>query len=104
MFLGIGHQRALEETARLRKLIDTSSFVQVSHALKIQAHRIGMRSVLGAARLGSDQLRVQLTCKPRDNFVLHIEQVGDGLVEALGPEMCAPLRVDKLHVNAKSVA
>jgi len=49
---------------------------------------------LGAQRVG----------EPRYDFVLHIEQVCDGLVEALGPQVVAGLRVNQLHVNPKPVA
>jgi hypothetical protein len=56
-----------------------------------------------APGLGGDQLRPQLIGKPRDDFVLHIEEVGHGLIEALGPEMSPALRVDKLHVDAQPI-
>ena len=48
-----------------------------------------MRCLLGAARLGGDQLPPQLIGKPRDDLVLHVEEVGHGLIETLGPEMRA---------------
>jgi hypothetical protein len=63
-----------------------------------------VRCPLGAPRFGCDQLRTQLIGKARDNFILHVEQVGDWLVEALGPEMRTRLRVDKLDVNAQPIA
>jgi hypothetical protein len=39
-------------------------------------------------------LGIQCIGKPCYDFVLHIEQVGDGLVEALGPEVIAGFGVD----------
>ena len=36
--------------------------------------------------------------------VLHVEKVGNGLVEALGPQMRAGFRVDELDVDAQPVA
>ena len=36
----------------------------------------------------------------RNDLVLHLEEVGDGLVEAFGPEVRSALRFDELHVDA----
>jgi hypothetical protein len=58
--------------------------VQVSHALEIQVHRVGMRCPLRAPRFCGDQLRPQLAGKARDDFVLHVEEIGHGF-------RCAPL-------------
>src|SRR5262249_62203469 len=41
---------------------------------------------------------------PRYDFVLHIEEVGNGLVETLGPQMISSLDVDQLHIHPKAVA
>ena len=41
---------------------------------------------------------------PRDDFVLYVEEIGQGLVEPLGPEMIAGFGVDQLHVDAHAVA
>ena len=46
-------------------------------------------------RLGLDELGVQCVGKPRYDFVLHVEQVGDGLVETIGPEVVAGFGVDQ---------
>ncbi len=43
-------------------------------------------------------------CHPRDDFVLHVEEIGQGLIEPLGPEMTARLGVDELHVDAHAVS
>ena len=42
--------------------------------------------------------------KPRNDLVLHVEEIGQGLVEALGPEMIAGLGIDELDVDAHAVA
>ena len=55
-------------------------------------------------RFGLDQLCAQLTGEARDNLVLHVEEIGHGLVEALGPKMIAGLGVDELHVHAHPIA
>ena len=49
-----------------------------------------MRRAFRAPRLGGDQLRVELAGEARDDFVLHVEQVGHRLVEPLGPQ-CLPV-------------
>lgn len=51
------------------------------------------------ARLREDQRRVQLSCEPHDNFVLHFEEISDGPVELVGPQMSAGLRIDELNVD-----
>ena len=45
-----------------------------------------------------------MICKARDDLVLHVEEVGYGLVEALGPEMIASLGVDELDIDPHAVA
>ena len=40
----------------------------------------------------------------RDDLVLHVEEIGQRLVEPLGPEMIAGLGVDELHVDAHAIA
>ena len=40
----------------------------------------------------------------RDDFVLHVEEIGQGLIEPLGPEMIARFGVDELHVDAHAVS
>ncbi len=62
-----------------------------------------MRCPFSTACFGGDQLRAQLIGKPRDDFVLHVEKIGDRLVETFGPEMRAALRIDKLDVNAQPI-
>jgi hypothetical protein len=44
-----------------------------------------------------------LISEVRNDLVLHLEQVGHGIVEALGPEVRAGLRVDELDVDAQPI-
>jgi hypothetical protein len=44
-----------------------------------------------------------LISEVRDDLVLHLEQVGHGLVEALGPEMRAGLGIYELDVDAQPI-
>ena len=57
-----------------------------------------------ASRLGGDELGVQRVCQARDDFVLHVEEIGQRLVEPLGPEMTAGFSVDELHIDAHAVS
>ena len=54
--------------------------------------------------LSHDELGIQRVGEPRYDFVLHIEQIGDGFVETFGPQMIAGFGIDKLHVHPKPVA
>jgi len=101
---GIKRQRAVEQVARLGQKLGRVTLVRPSHALKIEVHRIGICRPLGTPRLGGDQLRPQLIGEPRDNLVLHVEEIGERLVEPLGPDMVAALCVDELHVDTQPVA
>jgi hypothetical protein len=47
-----------------------------------------------STRLNGDQLRLQLVGEPRDDLVLHVEEVGHGLIESFSPEMLASLAVN----------
>src|SRR5689334_8270510 len=51
------------------------------------------------AGLGGDQFRSELARKARTDFILHVEDISDRLVESFGPEMIAGLGVDKLDVD-----
>src|SRR5215469_4947174 len=59
--------------------------------------------MLRSPRFDRNQLRVQRIGEPRYNFVLHIEEVGDRLVEALGPQVISSLGGDQLHIHPKPV-
>ena len=56
----------------------------------------------GTARLGGDQCRVKLAREVRDYFVLHVEDVGERLIEPFGPQVRATLGVDELDVDPHS--
>jgi hypothetical protein len=48
--------------------------------------------------------KLQRPSQPRDDFVLHVEEIGQGLVEPLGPEMIARFGVDELHVDTHATS
>src|SRR5437660_6534051 len=73
-------------------------------ARKYRSIESGSGDPLGAPRLRLDQLRAQLAGEPSNNVVLHLEQIGQFLVETLGPEMRAGVAIDQLYVNAHAVA
>ena len=89
--------------ARLREAIRGKPPVVRAHSLKIEVHRVRARGPLGAPRLGDDELRVKGVGEAGDDLVLHVEQVGDRLVEPLRPEMIAALGVDELDVHPDAV-
>ena len=101
--VGIGGQRAIEKAARLRHIVRGQTLIEPSQTLKIEVHRVGGRGLFRASRLGGDELGIQRARQARDDFVLHVEEIGEGLVEPLGPQMIAGLGVDKLHVDAHAV-
>ena len=47
-----------------------------------------------------ERVHAQAVSDARNDLVLHLEEVGDGLVEAFGPEVRSALRFDELHVDA----
>ena len=102
--VGIGGERAIEKAARLRTMVWGHTLIEPSQTLKIQVHRVGVRRLFRASRLGGDELGVQSARQPRDDFVLHVEEIGQRLVEPLGPEMIAGFGVDELHVDAHAVS
>ena len=101
---GIGGERAIEKAARLRDIVRGQTLIEPSQALKIEVHRVGVRGLFRASRLGGDELGVQRACQARDDFVLHVEEIGEGLIEPLGPEMIARFGVDELDIDAHAVS
>ena len=63
-----------------------------------------MRCPFRAPRFGGDQFCAQFIGEPRDDLVLHVEEIGDGLVEALGPKMIAGLGIDELDIDPQAIA
>jgi hypothetical protein len=61
--------------------------VEAGHALKIEVHRVGIRHLFQASRLGGDELGVQRACQARDDFILHVEEIGQRLIEPLGSKV-----------------
>ena len=102
--VGIGDERAIEKVARLRDIVRGQTLIEPSQTLKIEVHRVGGRGLFRASRLGGDELGVQRAREPRDDFILHVEEIGQGLIEPLGPEMIARFGVDELHVDAHAVS
>ena len=101
---GIGGEGAIEKAPRLCGTFRGRALIEPSHSLKIEVHRVGGRGPLGAARLGGDELRIQCACQARNDFVLHVEEIGEGLVEPLGPELIAGFGVDELDIDAHAVS
>jgi hypothetical protein len=101
---GVGGVRAIEEAARSHEIVRGHTFIEPSQALKIEVHRVGIRSLFRAARLGGGELGVQRVGQAPHDFVLHVEEIGERLIEPLGPEMIARLGVDELDVDAHAIS
>ena len=97
---GIERRRPLEQAARLREIVRRDALVPPGPALKAEVHRIGVRLSLRAAGLGGQELCAERIGEPRDDFVLHVEEIGHRLVETLRPKMFAALGVDELDIDA----
>ena len=101
---GVSNQRAIETPVRFHHILRGVPLIDPGHALKIEVHRIGVRRLFRASRLGGGELGVQRKGQTRDDFVLHVEAIGERLVEALGPAMIAGFGIDELHVDAHAIA
>src|ERR1700722_8364085 len=101
---GIGGERAVEKAASLRDIIGGYTLIEPSRTLKIAVHRVGVRRVFRAPRLGAYEPRVERIGEPRHGLVLHIEQVGERLVEPLCPEMVARFGVDELDIDPHAIS
>ena len=88
----------------MRDTVRGEPLIERSQTPKIEVHRVRVRSLFRASRLGGDELGVQRARQARDDFVLHVEEIGERLVEPLGPEMIAGFGVDELHVDAHAVS
>ena len=93
----IGGERAIEEAARLRNTVRGHALVEPGHTLKIEVHRVGGWRLFRSSRLGCDEFGVERVRETGNDFVLHVEEIGERLIEPLGPEMIARFGVDELR-------
>ena len=77
---------------RFAEELGGSAFVVDGEPEEIVIHRIRVRRALSAPRLGAQEFVLQSVGEARNDFVLHVEEIGDRLVEPLGPEVAAGLR------------
>ena len=82
--VGIGNERAIEKAARLRKIGKGSDVVGAGEACEVVVHQVGGQGLF--ACFGGNELGVQRAPARRDDFVLHVEEIGERLVEPLGPD------------------
>ena len=98
-------QGALKETARFAKFSGDVTFVRRKPSPENKDPSNRAFSARSARRASAaSKLRPKRVREARDDLVLHIEEIGDRLIEALGPEVVAGLGVDKLHVDAHPIA
>ena len=48
-------------------------------------------------------MRIEAVGKPRNDFVLHVEEIDQRLIETLSPEMMIGLRINELDVHANAI-
>src|ERR1700722_1415914 len=102
--VGIGGESEVEKSASLRNVVGGYTPIEPSQTLKIEVHRVGGWSPFRASSFGGVELGVQRVRQARDDFVLHVEEIGERLIEPLGPEMITRFGVAELHVNAHAVS
>jgi hypothetical protein len=101
---GVGDKRAIETTMRLRHILRGVTLIDPGHTLKIEVHRISGRRFFRVASLGGGELVVQRARQTGDDLIVHVEEIGERLVETLGPEMIARFGVNELHIDAHPIA
>src|SRR4029077_5769494 len=67
-------------------------------------HRIRVYRALGAPRLRDGEFVPEPVGDARDDLVLHVEETGDQIIEALSPEMRARLGLNQLDVDAHTIS
>src|ERR1700722_10436661 len=71
---------------------------------EIVIHRIGVYRALSAPCLRGSEFMPQPVGEPRDDLVLHVEEIGDQLIEALRPEMRAGFGLNQLDIDTHAVS
>ena len=85
-------------------MVKGQTLIDPSQTLKIEVHRVGVRGLCSATSLSCDKLGVERARKARDDFILHVEEIGERFVEPLGPKMIAGFGVDELDIDAHAAS
>src|ERR1700722_14522361 len=99
----IGDECTIKKSARPRHMARSSAAMDPRQALKKQVHRIGIGRLFGPAGLDSRELIAERICEAPNDLILHVEKIGNRLVEALRPKMTAAFGVNELHVDAHAI-
>src|SRR4051812_794201 len=75
-------QSSVKKVARYRSVFLGGPLVYPSLSLETQFDGSRIEDPLRSFRLGENQFGTQFVGEPRDNFVLHVEEIGYRLVEA----------------------
>ena len=78
--VGIGGERAIEKAARSRQIVGVPPYSATPY-LENRDPSIGVRGPFRASSLSGDQLGIQWARQPSDDIVLHVEEIGERLVE-----------------------
>src|SRR5277367_975295 len=87
-----------------REVVGRYALEQPSDPLNVKVHRIGIWHSRRAPSSNGDKLCIERLGETRDNFVLHVEAVGQGFIESLRPKMTAASGVDQLDADAHPIA
>ena len=101
--VGIDAERLLaEKVSRIGFLADKSAFLHGRKTLESQILGVGIRRrcPFETGGLGPVELHLHRPRQMDDDLVLHLQQIGAGGVELLGPDMGAAVGVDELGVDS----
>jgi hypothetical protein len=83
---------------------DSATPPHVRLSEEIVIHRIRIRRALGATGFGACEFLPEPVGEAGHDFVLHLEEIGDRLIEALGPDMTGRFGFKELDIDAHPVA
>jgi hypothetical protein len=99
---GVGGVGAIERAARSHEIVRGHTFIEPSQALKIEVHRVGIRSLFRAARLGGGELGVQRVGQTPQQFRPACRRDRRAAYRTARPKDDCRIRVDELHVDARA--
>ena len=91
--LRVEFEGAVIVKTRLVENGDGLTFTSYRIAKEKVIHRIGRRRALGATGLGAGEFLPEPVGEAGNDLVLHVEEVGDRFVEALGPNVAGGLGI-----------
>ena len=82
----------------------TLTLCEPHQTLKIEVHQVRGEATRSARRASAaTNWAFSALAQAPDNFILHVEEIGDEFVEPLRPDMGARFAVDELDIDAEAV-